>query len=89
MELNKDKYILKHSTCVCQHLVFYFDKGMLTQRPDQPRRVDKKILLRNGVEEDLETMNWEASIHGLLGTYTATIRQISQKRKYEKEERQP
>ncbi len=89
MELNKNKYILKHSTYVCQHLVFWSDKGVLTQRSDQPRRVDKKILLRNRVEEDLETMNWEASIYKLLGTYTATIRQISQKRKYEKEEGQP
>lgn len=89
MELNKDKYILKHSTYVCQHLVFCSDKVMLTQRSDQPRRVDEKILLRYRVEEDLKTVNWEASNYGLLGTYTATIRQISQKRKYEKEEGQP
>ena len=61
---------------------------MLTQRSDQPRRVDKDILLRNRVKEDLETMNREASIYGLLGTYTATVRQISQKGKYKKEEGQ-
>lgn len=60
-ELNKNKYILKHSTCVCQHLVFYPNNGILTQRSDQPRRVDKKILLRNGMEEDLESVNWEPS----------------------------
>ena len=89
VELNKNKYILKHSTYVCQHLVHCSDKGMLTQRSDQPRRVHKKILLRNRVEEDLETMNREPSIYGLLGTYTAAIRQISQKGKYEKEEGQP
>ena len=62
---------------------------MLTQRTDQPRRVHKKIVLRDRVEEDLETMSWEASIYGLLGTYTATICQISQKGKYEKEQGQP
>ena len=61
MELNKNKYILKHSTFVRQHLVFYSKGGMLTQRSDQPRRVDKKILLINRVEEYLESMSWDPS----------------------------
>ena len=89
VELYKNKYILKHSTYVCQHPVSCSAKSMLTQRTDQPRRVHKKIVLRNGVEEDLEIMSWETSIYGLLGTYTATICQISQKGKYKKEQGQP
>ena len=62
---------------------------MLTQRSDQPRRVDKKILLINRVEEYLESVSWDPSSLRLLSTYAATIRQICEKRKYEKEEGQP